>query len=303
MLLSVPAAAAIAIAAGAGANTGASATIATASAMAAGVPKDGMVTNTLEIAGPQNEAAEIILKSGDNAYSLGARPDGSFSITDGDEHAFLSVRDGNVFAHAQTLAAGGISSGENIAVGNEMQYALAIAEDFAVGSSGWGVECPNLCPGTEAAGDQTCLEGSVTPCGGIRMLGGFRTYGPGRTSKTFSGLRSHTHVRVTGNIHFIDEWEGETVYVMLGSKIMGRGCTEAQYAFTHSFDTREVSSGINVCGDAVPEGRFSVPFDLVVPHKGSELEVIFGSTLKPKTQFDKHGKAWWGVSGLEILTR
>ena len=112
-----------------------------------------------------------------------------------------------------------------------------------------------------------------------------------------------THVRVTGNIHFVDRWEGETVFLMLGSKVKGRGCTEAHYAFTQSFDTREVSSGIDVCGDATPEGRFSVPFDVVVPHTGSELDVIFGSTLKGASQFDKHGKAWWGVSGLEISTR
>ena len=109
----------------------------------AAVPKDGMVTNTLEVAGPQGEAAEVVLKSGSAVYSLGARPDGSFSIGDGEKHAFLSVRDGNVFAHTQTLAAGGISSGENIAVGGQMQYALAVAEDFAVGSAGgaWNARC------------------------------------------------------------------------------------------------------------------------------------------------------------------
>ena len=280
------------------------AAVAVTVAVAAGsVPKDGMVTNTLDVPGPQDVAAEVVLKSGQSTYSLGARPDGSFSIADGGKHAFLSVRDGNVFAHAQTLAAGGISSGENISVGGQMQYALAIAEDFAVGSAGWGVECPMLCPGTEMAGEDVCLEGAVTPCGGVRMLGGFRTFGPGRTSKTFPGLRPHAHVRITGNIHFIDGWEGETVFLVIGSKIKGRGCTEAQYAFTHSFDTREVSSGINVCGDATPEGRFSVPFDVVVPHTESELDVILGSTLKAGSQFDKHGKAWWGVSGLEISTR
>ena len=78
------------------------------------------------------------------------------------------------------------------------------------------------------------------------------------------------------------------------------------YGWTHSYDAREVSSAINVCGGQAPEGRFSVPFDVTLPHTGQDIEVVLGSTLKSKSdrQFDKgEGSAWWGVSGVEVYVR
>jgi len=272
------------------------------------VPDQGMVVNSLDISAPQNEAAEIAIKSGTSKYNMGVRSDGSFAITDGDQHPYLTIEEGNIFAHTQVLSAGGLSSDTNMAVGGVTQWALIASEDFAAGSDGWGeTGCATPCSGSPAiAGESTtCLEGKVTPCGGVRMLGGYRAFGPGNTRKTYSALREHKQVRVTGTYHFIDSWEGETGFVMLGEHLKGRECDEMSYGWTHSYDAREVSSAINVCGDITPEGRFSVPFSITLPHSSKDIEVTLGSTLKGgDREFDKgEGSAWWGVSGIEVYIR
>jgi hypothetical protein len=279
-------------------------------------PAQGMVVNSLDISAPQNNAAEISIKSGTSKYNMGVRSDGTFAITDGDQHPYLTVEEGNIFAHTQVLSAGGLSSDQNMAVGGITQWALIVSEDYAAGTDGWGVTSNtgsegcgdrSICSGSPPiAGENTkCLEGKVTPCGGVRMLGGYRAFGPGNIHKTFSTLRQHKQIRVTGSYHFIDNWEGETGFVMLGEHLNGRECDEMTYGFTHSYDAREVSSAINVCGDATPEGRLSVPFDIILPHTSQDIEIILGSTLKSgDRQFDKgEGSAWWGVSGLEIHIR
>ena len=279
-----------------------------ATAVGGNPPDVGMVVNSLDISGPQNSPAEISIKSGTSQYKMGVRADGTFAITDSQEHPFLSIEDGNIFAHTPVLSAGGLSSDRNLVVGGITQWALISSEDFAAGSDGWEGSTVQPCTGSATvAGESTKgLPGKVTSCGGVRMLGGYRAFAGGNAHKTYAALRPHKQVRLTGSFHFIDSWEGETGFVMLGEHIKGKECDEMTYGWTHSYDAREVSSAINVCGGAAPEGRFSVPFDVTIPHRGKEIELIFGSTLKTGVdrQFDKgEGSAWWGVSGVEVYVR
>ena len=97
------------------------------------VPSDGMVVKNLKIAGPQNQPAEIVLRSGDNKVVMGVKPDGSFAIGS-EQHPYLSVQDNMMFAHTKILATGGLSSADNMAVGNVLQWALIHSEDFANGA-------------------------------------------------------------------------------------------------------------------------------------------------------------------------
>jgi hypothetical protein len=275
----------------------------------AGDPPDvGMVVNSLDISGPQNNPAEISIKSGSSKYNMGVRTDGTFAITDGNKHPLLTVEDGNVFAHTKVLSAGGLSADNNLVIGGVTQWALISSEDFADGSDGWEGDTVTPCTGSPSiAGESsTGLEGKVTSCGGVRMLGGYRAFAGGNTHKKYSALREHRQVRVTGSFHFIDAWEGETGFVMIGEHIKGKECDEMVYGWTHSYDAREISSAINICGGTAPEGRFSVPFDVTIPHNGKDIEIVFGSTLRSNSdrQFDKgEGSAWWGVSGVEVYVR
>ena len=66
------------------------------------VPADGMVVKSLKIAGPQNQPAEIVLRSGGNKVVMGVKPDGSFAIGS-ENHPYLSVQDNMMFAHTKVL--------------------------------------------------------------------------------------------------------------------------------------------------------------------------------------------------------
>ena len=267
------------------------------------VPSDGMVVKNLKIAGPQNQPAEIVLRSGDNKVVMGVKPDGSFAIGS-EHHPYLSVQDNMMFAHTKILATGGLSSADNMAVGNVLQWALIHSEDFANGAQGWGEECVLTCASSTHKSDKDCLAGSITPCGGIRMLGGYEMFAKGQVSKRYTKLRSHAEIRVTANFHFIDDWEGETAFMMTGSFSKNMNCSSTQYAWTHAYDAREVSSAISVCGGKTGEGRFAVPIDITVPHSEDTLDLIFGTTLLGKTKFDAAGAgAFWGVSGVNIYIR
>lgn len=271
-------------------------------AQAPALPKEGMVVKSLKIAGPQNEDADIVLRSGKNSVVLGVKKDGSFSIGS-EDHQYLSVQDNMMFAHTKLLATGGLATADNIAVGNVVQWALVTSEDFADGALGWGESCLLACSTSTHKSNANCLSGSITPCGGIRMLGGYEMFSVGQVSKRYPGLRSHSEIRITGNFHFIDDWEGETAFMMTGSFNKGVNCSSVQYSWTHSYDSREVSSAVNVCGGKTGEGRFAVPFDVSIPHSEDSLDLVFGTTLAGKGKFDSASSAFWGVSGINIYLR
>lgn len=266
------------------------------------LPQDGMVVKNLKIAGPENQDAEVVLRSGKNEVVMGVKGDGSFSIGS-KTHPYLSVQDNMLFAHTKVLAAGGLSSADNMAVGNVVQWALVQSEDFADGALGWGESCVLTCSTSTHKADGDCLAGSITPCGGVRMLGGYEMFSKGQVSKRYTKLRSHSEIRITANFHFIDDWEGETAYMMTGSYSKSVNCSSVQYSWTHSYDSREVSSAVNVCGGTTGEGRFAVPIDITIPHSEDSLDVVFGTTLLGKGKFDSSSGAFWGVSGVNIYMR
>ena len=120
------------------------------------VPADGMVVKSLKIAGPQNQPAEIVLRSGGNKVVMGVKPDGSFAIGS-ENHPYLSVQDNMMFAHTKVLATGGLSTADNMAVGNVLQWALIHSEDFADGAQGWGEQCTLTCSSSTHKSDKDCL--------------------------------------------------------------------------------------------------------------------------------------------------
>ena len=142
---------------------------------------------------------------------------------------------------------------------------------------------------------------TVTSCGGVRMLGGFRRFSHGHIVKTFPLPREHNQVRLQGSGHFIDNWEGDTIFIKVSS---GPG-EPFEYVWTHSYDARESNRAPSVCGADVPEGRFSVPFDLTLPHSDKQIRVLVGSTLASKFEgaFDKGIEAFWGMSVFNLYQR
>merc|ERR1711998_80126 len=141
------------------------------------------------------------------------------------------------------------------------------------------------------AGDaDTWSNNTVTTCGnpGKKLLGGYGAFAGGETSKTYFELPTHYQIRVKANYHFIDAWGGETGYAKLDHRILR----------TDNLDQQASKVGIQLCGASIPESKFAVPIDVVIPHDAETLTLAFGSTLsRPATEQS------WAVSDIQVYVR
>lgn len=277
-------------------------------------PEDDMVVKRLHITGPQNEPAEIVLGTGGQAYSIGATADGNFAITQGGKPLISTDADGNMYARAESFVASSVAVNDYITVGSVPQWALVSSAEFVKdGATGWNQECDptllvNGLPCTCIKDDPDRL--GVTACGGVRMLGGYRRFASGHIQKSFTGLRGHTQLRFQGTLHFIDNWEGDTLFIMVRSAKKsaksGSGAAPSwEYVWTRSHDSRVTHRAPSICGTDTPESLFAVPFDVTVPHTGDTVQIIVGSTLAAGMEgaFDTQVEGFWGISALNVYVR
>lgn len=134
----------------------------------------------------------------------------------------------------------------------------------------------------------------VTECGGIRMLGGYCQFGGGEVLKTFSNLPAHSMIRIEATYHFIDAWDTEVGFMRINNGKNG----EMQYAWIENYSAFSGDNGINVCGGKWPEGKFSAPINVSIPHNDKSIKLGFGST----TEQDPCDESF-GVSGIRIYIR
>jgi hypothetical protein len=136
---------------------------------------------------------------------------------------------------------------------------------------------PNIISGWTTAESITCQ--------GITMLTQQKTQ---PIAKIYTGLPDHSHVRIVATAHFVDDWQGETAILKVNDQIV----------WTDSYDQRNGNSKFSMCGsDTYPEGRFAVPIDITLPFTGSELKLVFSSTV------DEGSDARFGVSSVALYIR
>ena len=135
---------------------------------------------------------------------------------------------------------------------------------------------------------------SITECGGVSMLGGYGKLSKKKVTKIFDNLPKHSNIRIQATYHFIDAWDGENGYMRLDN---GRNRV-MQYAWIQRYSAFSANQGINVCGGHWPEGKFSSPIDLTIPHKDTSINVEFGATLD-QDAYDQS----FGISGVRIYIK
>ena len=134
----------------------------------------------------------------------------------------------------------------------------------------------------------------ITSCGGVRMLGGYCKFAGGEVQKTYEKLPDHNNIRIQATFHFIDAWDTEAGFMRINN-----GKDKAmEYIWTERYSAFIGSNGINVCGGRWPEGKFSSPIDVTIPHKDSSIKLGFGSTLEQDACDES-----FGVSGIRIYVK
>jgi hypothetical protein len=111
---------------------------------------------------------------------------------------------------------------------------------------------------------------STSYCGSSSdlFLGGHCLLSNQIVKKTYNDLPKHTRVLVTANVHFIDDWQGETAYVKIDDKV----------AWMKS--VRSGPTSINICGGSYGEAAFNVPVIAEIAHDDFSLNLSFETNIE-----------------------
>jgi len=127
-------------------------------------------------------------------------------------------------------------------------------------------------------------DNDIRTCGSSKILGG---YGESTKcfSKTFTGLPTHTEIRVLADYFAGDTWDNEQAYAKLDNFVVWM--TEAHYNWP---------IGSNICGQSYRETISAL--NLRKRHTASSIKVEFCANINsPGTD------EWIGVDNLEILVK
>jgi len=126
-----------------------------------------------------------------------------------------------------------------------------------------------------------------------KFLGGHCRFGATTASRRYAELPMHSRVRIKARVHYLDQWDGESVLMMVNN--------EPVWAQSHSWCPGFLKwmcskYGVDTCGRDTPD-RLSVKVDAVLPHSGPTLDLSFSSNLA-------HGTdpcyTSWGVDDISL---
>jgi hypothetical protein len=233
----------------------------------------GAEMTTLSIQAGEENNAEFTLGSQSNPYSFTNR--GKFSdfiISYMGKPVLSTNKDNDIMLFPRSInAERGLNYTGDLKVRGIPQWRVVHEDDF----TGWS-------------------NSTTTECAGIKMLGGYCQFGGGEVTKTFTDLPVHSTLRIQANYHFIDAWDTETAFMRINNGKDGM----MQYIWTERYSAFSGNGGIDVCGGRWPEGKFSVPIDVSIPHVEGSVKIGFGSTIEQDPCDES-----FGVSGVRILIR
>lgn len=149
-------------------------------------------------------------------------------------------------------------STKEIMVNGKKQWAQWAHDHFQHTAEGWSHDQISSC----AKGEQATASD--------RFLGGHCHFANTNVSKTYSNLPPHTHLRLSARFHFLDQWRGETGFALV----------DQHYVWSESCGhPGVVGSGVDMCGGADADLKFSSAVRAIVEHDRPSATVVFGSTL------------------------
>jgi hypothetical protein len=230
-------------------------------------------STTIDIVAEAGNAATLNMGSGDNTVSIGVTATGDFEISQGGTAVLTIDSNGDTSIGSTSTSTKSLSYSGSFTAGGVPQWKLVKNENFWSEPSGWS-------------------NNEITTCGGAYLLGGYCVLSRGEEAKEFTGLPTHTTLRVTATFHYIDAWNGETAFLQLNSGTDGAN----EYVWTDRYDSTMAVNSINICGATYGEGRFAVPIDVFIPHTADSVKLTFGSTVD-QDPCDQS----WGISNVNIL--
>ena len=165
----------------------------------------------------------------------------------------------------------------NFKIENENQWTLIALDDFQGSAPGWSKEKLSTCGTNDNM-----------------FLGGHCNLAGDEVHKVYTGLKSHTMIRITANFHFFDMWEGENAYMKFNNNTVW---TDTYKWCDKVMQWRCRKFGINACGADYPD-RMSVPIDFTANHNSEEFRIEFGANLNKSAC-----EASWGIDDVAIYIK
>lgn len=119
--------------------------------------------------------------------------------------------------------------------------------------------------------------GELSTCNSNNFIQGYSDFNVTKELK----VPTSSKIRITANIHFIDEWKGESVQLKVGNQLV--------------WSFQATSGEINVCGGVHPDGGYGIPVDISVPYTNL-LKIEFSSQIQQE-------KGKFGVDNIIIYLK
>jgi hypothetical protein len=239
------------------------------------------IKSSLIITGQTGKSALVNLKikSLPVIYSMGLHKN-EFVIMSKNDNKILSVtNDLSTTLQGNTIIANSLSVTGDVKYNGVRQWKLNRHDSFHKNNTSlnWSYE-------------------KTTECNHHKILGGYCQTTKKEIIKEFNNLPPHSMVRIEANFHFLGTWESHTGYLKYDS--MSTIQKNEKYIWSQRCKNQKsplislkLCGKINVC-------KLAVPINSTIYHRGSNLKLIFGSTLDGNACEQSYG-----ISDVKIYIR
>merc|ERR1712048_1297090 len=161
-------------------------------------------------------------------------------------------------------------------------WLAARMDTFTNGTDGW-----QILPVALSAGSADNEDLGTSKCGGLGEILG----GPCKTSyhtieKTYADLPNHAEIQITARVHFLDNWDDDTMWMKAGSAgtvSVSAPVWAEEYTWCPQFFTFMCNGGVSACGKAHYPDKLSRLVTVSMEHSAPDLTLQFGTNIKPGT--------------------
>jgi len=161
-------------------------------------------------------------------------------------------------------------------------WLAARADTFSNGTDGW-----RIVPVAVSDGESDNEDLTTTACGGVgQVLGGHCATSYHTIEKTYTNLPNHAEVQITARIHFLDNWDDDTMWMKMGLP----GTVEQsppvwaeEYTWCPQFFTFMCNAGVSTCGQEHYPDKMSRLVTVAMDHSAQDLQVQFGTNIREGT--------------------
>lgn len=161
-------------------------------------------------------------------------------------------------------------------------WLAAKMDTFTNGTDGW-----SIAPVAVSDGQSDNEDLVTTNCGGMgQVLGGHCATSYHTVEKTYTNLPNHAEVQITARVHFLDNWDDDTMWLKMGlpgTLEQSPPVWAEEYTWCPQFFTFMCNAGVSTCGQGHYPDKMSRLVTVSMDHTAQDLQVQWGSNIREGT--------------------